>query len=88
MRRLRFLGVMLAMVSVFVFLPIAAETSFADTASTENAFSAVNCILANGGHRTVPAGTTIVIRQGLGAPNPLGVLQSFVARADDDRVRE
>jgi hypothetical protein len=77
MMRLRFLGILLAMVSAFVFLPTATGTSLADTASTETTFTAFNCIVINGGHKTVPAGSTVVMRQVFLDPRP-GALTAFV----------
>jgi hypothetical protein len=49
----------------------------ADSTATPTTFSAFNCIGANGGHKTVPAGSTVVIRQSFVDPRP-GVLTSLV----------
>jgi hypothetical protein len=56
----------------------AAKASRADTAAAQTELGAFNCIATNSGHVTVPAGSTIVIRQGLGAPNPSGILTDFI----------
>lgn len=77
MRRLRFLAVLLAMGSVFVLLPTAAETSLADTASTPISVNAFSCVVNHNGHATVPADSTIVIHQRIGEQT-LGILKNFL----------
>lgn len=49
----------------------------ATLATTPTEVSAYNCIVANGGNVTRPAGSTIVIRQGL-AENSVGVLRNLL----------
>jgi hypothetical protein len=49
----------------------------ADSTATPTTFTAFNCIGLNGGQKTVPAGSTVVIRQAFVDPRP-GVLTSFI----------
>ena len=63
--------------AALVLLPGTAErVARADTA-TPTSVGAFNCIVANGGHVTRPAGSTIVIRQGIGEQT-LGILNNFL----------
>src|SRR6266542_1698939 len=48
----------------------------ADTVGTPTVVGAFGCIVNNGGHVTRPAGSTIVIRQGIGEQT-LGILNNF-----------
>jgi hypothetical protein len=49
----------------------------ADSSATPTTFTAFNCIGINGGHKTVPAGSTVVIRQVFVEPRP-GALTAFI----------
>jgi hypothetical protein len=49
----------------------------ADSTATPTTFSAFNCIGLNGGHKTVPAGSTVVIKQAFVDARP-GALSAFI----------
>jgi hypothetical protein len=49
----------------------------ADSTATPTTFTAFNCIGINNGHKTVPAGSTVVIRQVFIDPRP-GALTAFI----------
>jgi hypothetical protein len=49
----------------------------ADSSGTPTTFTAFNCIVMNGGHKTVPAGSTVVMRQAFVDPRP-GALSAFI----------
>jgi hypothetical protein len=49
----------------------------ADSTATPTTFSAFNCIGVNGGHKTVPAGSTVVIKQAFVDTRP-GALLAFI----------
>ena len=69
---------LVAAAAALVMLPATAQRAArASTAGTPTLVGAYRCIVANGGHATVPAGSTIVIRQGIGEQT-LGILQNFL----------
>jgi hypothetical protein len=53
------------------------RVAHADSTATPTTFTAFNCIGVNGGHKTVPAGSTVVIRQVIVDPRP-GALAAFI----------
>ena len=53
------------------------RVAHADSSATPTSFTAFNCIGLNGGHKTVPAGSTVVIRQVFVDPRP-GALSAFI----------
>jgi hypothetical protein len=69
---------LLAVAVALVLLPATAQhTARAGTAGTPTLVGAYRCIVVNGGQTTVPAGSTIVIRQGIGEQT-LGIMQNFL----------
>jgi hypothetical protein len=69
---------LLAAAVALVLLPATAQHGArAGTAGTPALVGAYRCIVANGGQATVPAGSTIVIRQAIGEQT-LGILQNFL----------
>jgi hypothetical protein len=78
MRRRRLAGLLVATAAVFALLPWSTErTARADITGTPTLVSAFGCIVNNGGHVTRPAGSTIIIRQGIGEQTH-GILTNFL----------
>lgn len=78
MRRKKLAALLVAGTALLAFLPAASTHSArAETSGTPTNVGAFNCIVAHGGHVTRPAGSSIVIRQGI-AEQTLGILQNFL----------
>jgi len=80
MRRLLSVGAVTLSAGLLIALLVgggaAVPSARADTTGTPTQVSAFGC-LSNGGHVTRPAGSTIIIRQGVGEQT-LGILQNYL----------
>lgn len=78
MKRLLPRAALLAAAATLALLPGTTEhAARADTTGTPTFVSAYGCIVGNGGYVTRPAGSTIVIRQGVGEQT-FGILSNFL----------
>lgn len=75
MRRL--LSLLGAAAALVALSGAAQHSARAGTAGSPTLVGAYHCIVADGGQATVPAGSTIVIRQGIGEQT-LGIMRSFL----------
>jgi hypothetical protein len=75
--RLIYLAVVLAATAMLALLPGTTKQARADSPGTPTTVSAFGCIVTNGGHVTRPAGSTIIIRQGI-AEQAQGILVDFL----------
>src|SRR6266568_648728 len=74
----KYRAVLLVAAVALALLPGTTErVARADTTGTPTFVGAFGCIVNNGGHVTRPAGSTIIIRQGIGEQT-LGILSNFL----------
>jgi hypothetical protein len=77
-RRLIYVAALLGAAAALALLLGTNEQARADSPGTPTTVGAFNCIVVNGGHVTRPAGSTIVIHQGI-AEQARGILADFLA---------